>query len=392
MKEKSFAVVGSFCLASPSSRGLSVYSYDKEIGNLDFVGRFFEDMNIGQQYYSNKNNILYINNEIYSKHGKVGGGGYLTALSVNPATGELGLINEKETLSPMPTWVNLDRTSRFAVVPHFGTENFVTKCIRSAEGRFESRTEFDDIFLALFRIEENGSIGDLCDIDIHRGKDIQGIHMAPHLHSAQADPGGELFLVCDMGMDKIYSYKIDHEAGKLIRKCEHFVEEGAGPRYTVFHSTLPIVYCNNEHLPIVHSYGYDVSTGLLEKKCRVSVLINNSKDNKAEEELCVKPVPSDIVIHPNAKSLYVAVRGINLIAAFRINEEGGLVLIQNINCGGDSPKGLCISPDGSFLFSMNSLSGDICVFSIREDGILKKTEKSTKVKRPGNMKILTFPD
>jgi 6-phosphogluconolactonase (cycloisomerase 2 family) len=387
MKEKSFAVVGSFSMTPPYSHGLSVYSYDKKNGSLDFIGRFFEDINVGQQYYSAKNNVLYINNEIRSRRGKAGGGGYLTALSVNQATGELQLINEKETLCPMPSWVNLDGTGRFAVVPHFGTDNFVTKCIRYEDGNFESKTEFDDIFLALFRIEESGGIGELCDIDIHPGKDILDIHINPHLHSAQSDPSGELFLVCDLGMDKIYSYKIDHEAGKLIRKCEHFVEKGAGPRYSVFHPVFPIVYCNNEGLPVVHSYGYDISTGLLEKRRRVSILAD-----KTEKELCVKPQPSDIVIHPEAKNLYIAIRGINLIAAFKIEKDGDITLIQNINCDGDNPRGLCISPDGSFLFSMNNKSEDISVFSIGEDGILKKTEKGIKAKKPGNMKILTFPD
>jgi 6-phosphogluconolactonase len=188
-------------------------------------------------------------------------------------------------------------------------------------------------------------------------------------------------------MDKIYSYKIDREAGKLIRKCEHFVEKGAGPRYSVFHPAFPIVYCNNEGLPVVHSYRYDVSTGMLEKRCRVSILAD-----KTEKELCVKPQPSDIVIHPEAKNLYIAIRGINLIAGFRIEKDGDITLIQNINCGGDSPRGLCISPDSSFLFSLNNKSEDISVFSIGEDGILKKTEKGIKAKRPGNMKIFTFPD
>jgi hypothetical protein len=166
MKEKSFAVVGSFSMAPPYSHGLSVYNYDKRNGSLDFIGRFFEDINVGQQYYSTKHNVLYINNEIRGKRGKTGGGGYLTALSVNQATGELHLINEKETLCPMPSW--LIWTGQ-AILPWFP----ILEQIILLQNVFVTKTAIlnqkrnSTIFFSLFFVSKKMAVSGICAILIY---------------------------------------------------------------------------------------------------------------------------------------------------------------------------------------------------------------------------------
>jgi 6-phosphogluconolactonase (cycloisomerase 2 family) len=82
----------------------------------------------------------------------------------------------------------------------------------------------------------------------------------------------------------------------------------------------------------------------------------------------------------------------NLIAAVKINADGGMDLMQNINCGGENPRGLCLSPDGRFLFSLNVDSGTIATFVIHNDGALEPTGKNIKAKTPGNMKIISFTE
>jgi 6-phosphogluconolactonase (cycloisomerase 2 family) len=92
-------------------------------------------------------------------------------------------------------------------------------------------------------------------------------------------------------------------------------------------------------------------------------------------------------MNPDGKTLYVSIRGVNMIASLHIAPDASLELFQNIDCGGDNPRGICMSPDGRFLFSMNNRSGNITSFNVKSDGSLENAEKEIKQGRPGNMQI-----
>jgi 6-phosphogluconolactonase (cycloisomerase 2 family) len=198
-----------------------------------------------------------------------------------------------------------------------------------------------------------------------------------------ADPSGKLFFVCDKGVDKIYTYHLDREKGKLLPLRETAVETGSAPRYGTFHPRLPIFYMNLEKKTVLHGYRYDVKNGTLELISTVPLL------NAGEENSIDRVESSDLVIHPNGKSLYAAVRGVNRIVSLDIDDEGSVSLKQSINCGGEHPRGLCVSPDGRFLFSANMASGNITTFAIRNDGNLEAVGE-TKAPCPANISIAAF--
>ena len=96
---------------------------------------------------------------------------------------------------------------------------------------------------------------------------------------------------------------------------------------------------------------------------------------------------SDIMITPDGRFLYVALRGINQLISFELDEKGIPRRRGAICCGGINPRGLSIDPDGMFLYSCNTESDDITCFKIQEDGGLLKQE-SIKISRPANMMFL----
>lgn len=383
MNKKMYALAGNCNWEFiPGSRGISVYSYDPETAGMELIDTFFEDVNVGQQCIDTERNIVYITNECHSRRGQLGGGGYVMAIKIDPETGKLTLINEKESLAPEPCYICLDKTKRYAIVAHHIDSDFVTKIVKNMDGSYSSEPQFDDCALVLFRINEDGSLGDICDVSITHGEGVSSLHAIPHQHSVISDPTSELFVVCDKGMDKIYTYHLDRECGKLVLLYEKVVETGMAPRYGVFHPTLPVFFENNEGKAVILAYGYDVASGKLDQISSAPLLL----DEKAAEGIKILE-PSDILIHPDGKFLYVSLRGINYIAVLDVDDTGSITLRQNISCGGVNPRGLCISPDAHYIFANNIESGNITTFSIGDDGSLSMINNETKSSCPGNMVI-----
>jgi 6-phosphogluconolactonase (cycloisomerase 2 family) len=382
MGSRIYALIGSWSFEE-KDKGLSVYRYDPEGAMLDYITTSFINVSVGQQFVDNERQIVYIVDERDSRRNEIGGGGYVLAVHLDPKSGELCLINEKESLASNPSYIWVDKAKKYAVVAHHCGRDHVTKIVKKEDGSFGSQTFFDDAALVLFRLNEDGSIGDVCDVLTMPVKGISGKNVISHLHLVIADPPEKLWLVCDKGADCIYSCRLDADGGKLKLLAETPIEKGSSPRYGVFHPFLPVFYENNEQNPLLLSYRFDTESGKLTRIGELPLIV---KDQNLNDE--VKIQSSDIVMHPSGKYIYVALRGVNKIAVVEISSEGNVSLIQNVNCQGINPRGLCLSPDSRYLFSMNLQSDNVCVFTVSERGTLSFTGIKIKAVSPGNMKFL----
>ncbi len=401
--KKMYALVGNFGFA-PGPKGLGVYRYDPATANIELIESAFDDVNVGHQSVDDERGIVYIVNECPSLRGQTGGGGYLMALKIDPQSGRLNLLNEKPTLSQEPCYTCLDKTKRYIIVSHHADFGFVTKVVKGENG-YSTEVIFDDTALVLFPINEDGSLGDVCDVSITPGDGAPGPHPWARHHSVVADPTGELFIVCDKGLEKFHTYHLDHASGKLVQLQDTTVEPGLVPRYGTFHPTLPIFYANFEKKAIVHAYRYDIATGKLERigtmplldekaaeGAKADILIHpKTLNEKMQMEKAVdKAEPADILIHPNGKYLYASVRGTNTISVLDVDDVGAISLRDSIDCGGVNPRGLYISPDARFLFAANMNSGNIATFSIGSDGALCATGTGAQASSPGSMRIIAI--
>jgi 6-phosphogluconolactonase len=405
MSKKMYALVGNFGFA-PGPKGLQVFNYDPATAGMELIESVFDDVNVGHQSIDAARNIAYIINECPSLRGQTGGGGYLMAVKIDPASGKLSLINEKPTLSADPCYTSLDGTGRYILVSHHTGYGFVTRIVKSEKG-YLTESFFDDTALVLFRINEDGSLGDVCDISLTSEDKTSGPHTWSRQNSVIASPTGELIVVCDRGLDKFHTYRLDRENGKLVPLHSTKVEPGLVPRYGVFHPSLPIFYANFQKKPLVRAYRYDAANGNLDLTSNASLL----PDEKAVEcgaELHMmhpkslhekmqmekmrgnldKLEPAGILIHPNGKYVYASLRGENTIAVLDVDSAGAISLKESIDCGGKNPRGLTISPDARFLFAANMDSGNVATFSIGNDGSLQATGKEVKARCPGSIKII----
>ncbi|MCD7957152.1 MAG: lactonase family protein [Lachnospiraceae bacterium] len=378
MSDKYWALLGNWSFIQEQEKGMTIYEYDAENGMLTEKETILPDLYAGMQYFDPNRDIDYVVNEIAHRRGESGGGGYVVALKLDRRTGSLTLVNEKESLAPEPSYLYGDKSGKYLFVVHHIDSGHVTK-ISKVDGKYQSETFFDDAAAVLFEIKEDGSLGDACDVQIVKGLDPVGIHAIPHLHSVVADPSGELYTVCDKGLDRIYTYRIDRENGKLVPVSVTVTPDGTSPRYLTYHPTLPLVYVNFEKCTDLYVYRYDTENGIGDLVTTLQLL----EDEKSAEGV-QRVEASDILVTDDAKHLYVCIRGVNLIAVMDLDEDGLPTLVQNVGCQGD-PRGITLAPDGRYMFSCNMMAGTISTFQVREDGTLQFRDNNVKGVNPANI-------
>jgi 6-phosphogluconolactonase len=294
-------------------------------------------------------------------------------------------INHQPSYGSLPCSVAVDATGKYLIATSHTGSAPVTKTVRDASGKYRIVLEYDDATTVLYRLNEDGSIGDPCDIYKHSGNGPDPEQSHPRIHSVMASPSGNLFAVCDKGSDQIFFFRINRKTEKLevCGGVGYKSIPGSSPRYSVFHPTRPYFYMNNETKAVIRAFRYD-EDGKLEHICTVNALPEDCEDNPTMMQ-------ADIRIHPSGKYLYDLIRGINAASVFEIKEETGEIKkIQTVTLDGTGPRGCAISPDGRFMHIAALTSKEILVWAIGEDGKLSPTGKKISQPSPGN--VTFFPD
>ncbi|MBQ7796541.1 MAG: beta-propeller fold lactonase family protein [Lachnospiraceae bacterium] len=255
MSRKIFAVVGSFATKPNPDKGLRVYEYEPEYAGFTFVGGFHPEINAGQTYYNEERDILYIAHEAKGPDGETCGGGRIYSGMIDHETGQITLIDDKETNATLPCYIRMTASGKYAMVAHHGTRNVVTKIKYMEDGSSKAYVECDDVVIALMEIKEDGTIQGVCDYCFHEpDREENGIMISkiPHLHCCEMSPDGNLFISCDKGLDVIHRYHVDEDCGKIQYLGKTFVEEGVHPRYAKFHPMAQVFYQNCENSLYIH--------------------------------------------------------------------------------------------------------------------------------------------
>lgn len=107
--------------------------------------------------------------------------------------------------------------------------------------------------------------------------------------------------------------------------------------------------------------------------------------------------PKGMAISPNGSFLYVANSGSHTVTVFQIGANGLLTLVppagSNVNpvsIGSTTPNGLMVSRNGQFLYSANG-GGTVSAFAIRDDGLLTLVPSSASNLNPVSTGANTTP-
>jgi 6-phosphogluconolactonase len=386
-----FVYVGNFA-AKPSSwetpptagKGFGIFRYNQKTGELQLIqSAVLDRISVGATCLDAKRNILYCNDERMTHAGSgddKGSGGLVYALAINPKTGDLTEINHRPSHGSLPSYPAVDATGKYLIVSHHTGNTPVSKMVKDASGKYRSVFEYDDVPTVLFRLNDDGSIGDPCDAYMHSGNGPDPEQTHPRIHSVMMSPSGNLFAACDKGGDRLFFFRINRKTEKLeVCGGEGYKTfSGSLPRYSVFHPTRPYFYMNHEVKPVISAFRYD-EDGKLEFIHAVDVLPEDSKVDRTVTQ-------SDIRIHPSGKYLYDLIRGLDVVSVLAVKETTGRIeRIQTVKLDGTGPRGCAISPDGMFLYAATATSQKVVVWAIGEDGKVSPTGKNVSQPSPGNV-------
>jgi len=238
---------------------------------------------------------------------------------------------------------------------------------------------YGDGFTQIFPIDTDGSVLPEKQRLVHQGNGPNSERQAsPHAHMA-LDVANDLIYIADLGIDRATAYQFD-DNNMLVPslQADLIASPGSGPRHLARHPTLEIVYLLCELSGEVFIYNVANSVAKLVNVVRTIKMDKISSDVSA----------AAIKISPNGRFLYASNRRYNLMSVFRVDEQGRLYFVKNIELVVQTPRDFSISPDGKVLVVAGQDSHSLALYSIdRNNGILTfiKTQKQLS---PSNVLIL----
>jgi 6-phosphogluconolactonase len=263
--------------------------------------------------------------------------GSVAAWAIDPANGKLTLLNEQSAEGKDPNHIAFDKTGQWIFVSNYRGDN-----------------------IAVFPIRQDGSLGPASDVKNHAETAADGARITSHPHSVVPSPDNQYFYTQNLGTDKIITYTLNRETGKLSRahNLDIVTPKGSGPRHALFSSDGEYYYVDEELSSTVTSYKFDKKTGALSLMQRLSTLPPGySRTTKV----------ADIQIHPNQKFLYVSNRGHDSVAIYSINPKNGeLAFLKTQPALGAHPRNILIDAEGKYLMLANERSDKVVMFTVNE--------------------------
>ncbi|AXC12093.1 6-phosphogluconolactonase [Acidisarcina polymorpha] len=263
-------------------------------------------------------------------------GSSVSAYAIDPATAKLTLLNRQPSGGGDPSYVSLDPSGRYLMVANYLGGS-----------------------AAVFALRHDGSIGRRTAFVQHVGASLDpNDPRHAHAHSIRFDPSHRFVLLADLGLDKIFVYRLNPKTGALTPNDPPFatVAPGSGPRHIAFDPRDRYVYAINQTANSIVGFGWDSNRGILTRFETVSTLPKGFKGENTG---------SEILMHPSGKFLYATNRGNNSVAVFSVQADTGrLTPVQYISTQGKTPRNADFDPTGKWLLVTNKDSNNAVVFRI----------------------------
>jgi 6-phosphogluconolactonase len=337
------------------SKGIYAYRFQGATGDvtpMGAAGLAAETENPSFLAVHPNQRFLYAVNEVSRYEGKDAGS--VSGFSIDRATGTLRLLNRVSSRGGGPCHLSLDRSGKWLFAANYGGGS-----------------------VAAFPVGDDGTLGEASAFFQHAGASANASRQSgPHAHETVVSPDNRYVLAADLGLDKVFSYKLDPATGGLAPAPQFTaIAPGSGPRHLAFRPDGKFVYVLKEMLSAVVAFRYDAGGGTLAELQTLSTLPEGfSGENSGAE----------IAAHPSGKFLYTSNRGDDSIAIFRIDAaKGTLTSAGRVSTQGKTPRGFGIDPSGRFLVAGNQNSGILVIFKIdQQTGGLTPVGKPVEVPFP----------
>jgi 6-phosphogluconolactonase len=354
--------VGTYTHGKTPSEGIYLLELDLASGRLTTRGAAarLADPSFLAIHPSRK--FLYAVNELDKFNGRKGGS--VSALSIDPASGMLTLLNQQSSGGSDPCHLTVDRTGKNVLVANYGSGS-----------------------IACLPIQAGGTLSAASSFLQHEGKSVDsGRQEGPHAHSINLDQANRFAIVADLGLDRVFVYKLDAGKGTLTPNEPPFatVAPGSGPRHFAFHPGGRFGYVISEMANTVTAFAYDADRGALTEIQTISTLPPGFQG---------KSYTAEVQVHPSGKFLYGSNRGHDSIAIFTVDPvTGKLTAAGHQATLGKNPRNFAIDPTGKYLLAENQDSDSIVVFRIDPaTGDLKQVGEPLAVPMPVCIRMIPKP-
>jgi 6-phosphogluconolactonase len=299
---------------------------------------------------------------LYSNFSKNFGGKVpeeVAAFEIVGRTGELKALNRHSSRGNVTCYVDIDDTGRAAVAANYGDGSTVS-----------------------LGVKPDGSLGEPVSFFPHVVPAGADPKTKSHAHAAVIGPGNRHVYVPDLGLDRVFVYKLDAATAKLEPSEPPYTElpKGLGPRHLTFHPAGKFAYVINEHGNSVTVLDFDAASGALTAKQTLSTV---------PADFTGKSYCADVKITPDGKFLYGTNRGHDSIAIYSIGADGTLTLVGIEPSLGKGPQNLAITADGAWLLCANMPGKNVAVFKIdAAKGTLKSAGEPMEVASPSCIMLL----
>src|SRR5262249_47726489 len=156
--------------------------------------------------------------------------------AVDAASGKLTLLNTRTTDGKSAAHLAVDPSGRMLVVANYGSGTVATYSVGSG-GRIGPPVPF---------FPQTGPPGP----NPQRQSEA-------HPHSVVFSPDGRFAFICDLGLDRVFVYRVDPAHATLTPVSFATVPPGSGPRHSVFSPDARSYYVVDEIGGTVSSFAYD---------------------------------------------------------------------------------------------------------------------------------------
>jgi 6-phosphogluconolactonase (cycloisomerase 2 family) len=258
---------------------------------------------------------------------------YATAFAVDRETGRLTLLNRAQTGGRNGVHPGFHPGGRFVIVANYSTGSVAVLPVQS-DGRLADATQV---------VSLPGQPGP------HRIEQASS-----HPHQVVFDPSGRHVIVPDKGLDRIFIFRFDAEAGKLTPTAQGSVvaRAGSGPRHAAFHPGLPVVWVLNEIANTVTTYYWEAEHGGMRPVQILSLL---------PPDFTGESTGAAIAVSAQGRFVYCSNRGHDSIAIFSADRNTGLLTsIGWESSRGRVPRFIGFDLSKRFLYAANE-QGDTVV-------------------------------
>lgn len=270
--------------------------------------------------------------------------------TIDPHTGNL----RKVAQSPVDysfAYISLDKTGRYLFGSSYDDDLFTVNAIR------------------------NGVVSN---------PPLQTLKTEQNAHSIRVDNSNRYLFVANLGGQKVFQYRFDARTGKATPNDPPYVDApaGLGPRHSAFSPDGRHVYVLDELQDKIISYALDPNSGKLTQVAVTSAMPadttlvpgaprgavrNHTPAMQPHADTGNDIWAADIHVTPDGNHLYTSERTTSVLTALKIDKASGALTYVGTFPTEKQPRGFSITADSRYLVCTGEKSDTLSVFDIDPD-------------------------